>query len=87
MLEGVITIKTKLGIHARPASVLVKEAAKFNSDIFIIKDGNKFNAKSIMNLIGMAAKHGDEISIRVSGTDEEAAFEAITAIIKDGLGE
>ncbi|MCC5910233.1 MAG: HPr family phosphocarrier protein [Clostridiaceae bacterium] len=87
MLEKNIAIKNASGIHARPASMLVKEAAKFSADIIIVKNDSEYNAKSIMNVMSMGAKHGDEIKIKVSGSDEKEALEAITTLVEGGFGE
>ncbi|NLM04807.1 MAG: HPr family phosphocarrier protein [Clostridiales bacterium] len=87
MLEKVIEIKNKSGIHARPASMLVREASKYKSDITIIKGNSELNAKSIMNVMGMGAKCGDEITIRVSGEDEKLAFKEIVDLIERGFDE
>ncbi|GAB6086633.1 HPr family phosphocarrier protein [Alkaliphilus crotonatoxidans] len=87
MLEKVVTIKNEIGLHARPASLLVKEASRFKADTFLIKKGNKYNCKSIMNVLSMGAKKGDEIILRVDGSDEEEAMEALVDLIENKLNE
>ncbi|AOY76327.1 HPr family phosphocarrier protein [Clostridium formicaceticum] len=87
MLEKLMTIKNKTGIHARPAGKLVKEASKFQSDIVIIKSDSEFNAKSIMNVMSMGARMGEKVTVRVSGEDEKEAFDAIVDLIERGFDE
>jgi len=87
MLEKTVTVKNKSGIHARPASMLVREASKFKSDIIIVKGTSELNAKSIMNVMGMGARCGDEITIKVSGEDEKLAFKEIVDLIERGFDE
>lgn len=81
------TIINPSGLHARPASVFVKEANKFKSDIAIISGEKRINAKSIVKLMSTALKQGTDIVIEASGEDEEQAVAALTALLKDGFGE
>ncbi len=87
MLEKVVRIKNEIGLHARPASLLVKEATRFNADTILIKKGNEYNCKSIMNVLSMGAKKGDEILLRVDGPDEEEALEVLFDLIENKLNE
>ncbi|AOT71456.1 HPr family phosphocarrier protein [Geosporobacter ferrireducens] len=87
MLERKITIQNKLGIHARPASLLAKEAIKFKSQCFVIKKGNKFNCKSIMSILSMGGKQGEEVSLEILGEDEREAFESLIALFESNFGE
>lgn len=87
MLERVVIIKNEIGLHARPASLLVKEASRFKSDTIMIKKGNEYNCKSIMNVLSMGAKKGDEIILRVDGLDEEEAIEVLQDLIENKLNE
>lgn len=77
MIKDKIEIKNRLGIHARPAAMIAQEAGKYNSDIFISKDGMEVNAKSIMGIMMIAAEQGCNIELCVNGSDED---EAITAL-------
>ena len=79
------TLNTEEGIHARPASLLVKEASKYGCEIVILKDGNSYNAKSIMNILSMGASKGDELIITAEGENEEEAVEAIKALIESNF--
>lgn len=66
-----------IGLHARPASELAKTASMFTSDVKIITNGKEGNAKSIMNVMALGIKNNDEITIEVSGLDEEQAVAKI----------
>jgi len=75
------TILNKLGIHARPAAQFVKTANRFQADIFVEKDGEEVDGKSIMGLMMLAAGHGSIISVSADGPDADAAMEAIADLI------
>ena len=79
------TIKDDLGIHARPAGLLVKTAKNFNSEITIAKDGKSVNALKLMALMGLGVKCGDTITVTVSGEDEESAASAMEEFFKSSL--
>ena len=78
-------ITDELGIHARPAGLLVKEAAKFQSDIKIRKGEKEADAKRIFGIMSLAAKKGDEIIITADGTDEADAITTIEEFLKANL--
>lgn len=80
-------VTNKTGLHARPAQLFVKEASKYESDIRIIKDENKYNAKSIMSILTMAANKGTKIIIEANGIDEEMAVEALVKLLDSGFGD
>ena len=82
-----VIIMSESGLHARPASLFVKEANKFKSDISIIKDNKKCNGKSIINLLSLGAEKGDYITIKTIGEDEEQALEGLVKLIENGYGE
>ncbi len=82
MIQEKVKIKNKLGIHARPATLLAQEAGKYKSDIFISKDGIEVNAKSIMGIMMIAAEQGSTLSISISGCDEKEAAQALKNIFK-----
>lgn len=85
MIEKKAIVKSETGIHARPALSVVKEASKFKSQVLIVKDGNEYNAKSIVAIMCMAAVKNDEIVIKTTGDDEEAAAVAMVKLIEEGL--
>lgn len=82
-----ITIINKLGLHARAAAKLVKEAARFSAQIEIEKNGNRVNAKSIMGVMMLAASCNTVVQIHAQGDDQEQALEAIETLINDRFGE
>ncbi|SEG02440.1 phosphocarrier protein [Caloramator fervidus] len=82
MVEAKIKINSQTGLHARPASLLVKEANKFKSNICLVKHDKEYNAKSIMSVMSMGATFGDEIIIRASGEDENEALNSLKSIIE-----
>lgn len=87
MKEVVVNIKNKFGLHARPAALLVKTAAKFKSDVFISRDSQVVNGKSIMGVMMLAAENGAELMISANGEDEEDAVEALTALFEQKFNE
>jgi len=76
-------ITDKIGLHARPASQLAKEASKYESSIVIVSDGKEGNLKSIMNVMAMAVKTGQEVTIKADGPDADAAIAGIEKVMKD----
>ena len=76
-----LTIINKSGIHARPAAMFVKIANRFGSDIFVEKDGEKINGKSIMGLMMLAAGPGSKLMLHVKGVDAAAAIAEIEALV------
>lgn len=73
-------IKDPVGLHARPASILVQEATKFESEITISANGKNANLKSIMSVMALGVKSGEEITISAQGSDAELAIEEIKKI-------
>ena len=82
MLEQQAMVKNKLGIHARPAALLVQAAAKFTSEITLEKDGLAINGKSIMGVMMLAAEVGSVITVRVEGEDACTALGHIVEMIE-----
>ncbi len=87
MLRKEFTIENEVGLHARPASVLVQTANRFVSTITIKHDGEKANAKSIINVLSLGVEKGTKITIEIDGEDEKEAMGAITSLIKNNFGE
>jgi phosphotransferase system HPr (HPr) family protein len=81
MAKKEFTILNKLGIHARPAAQFVKTANRFQADVFVEKDGEEVDGKSIMGLMMLAAGHGSIITVSSDGPDEDAAMDAIADLI------
>ena len=77
MVRTKYTIKNEEGLHARPASDFCKTASKFKSKITVIKDGEEFEAKSILMVLCIGAVKGDEIELTADGEDEQEALDAL----------
>ena len=78
-------IKDELGIHARPAGLLVKEVKQFTSAITLECGEKKAAAKGLMGVMGMAVKQGNEVTITAEGDDEDAAIAALEAFFSANL--
>ncbi len=87
MVEKKITIKNKLGLHARAAVKFVNLANRFTSSVRIEKDGNEIDGKSILGILTLAAIQGSEIILKISGQDEKNALQALTALINNKFQE
>jgi len=87
MIKASITISNKLGLQARASAKLTKLAGSFQSDVFMTRNDRRVNAKSIMGVMMLAAGIGSIVEIEVVGADEQAAMDALTALINDKFGE
>ncbi len=87
MTERTVTIANKNGLHARPAAEIVKMAAKFKSDILLVRDELEVNGKSIMGVMMLAAEYGSSLLLRADGPDETEALGAIAQLIESKFGE
>ena len=79
------TITDPLGIHARPAGLLAKEAKKFSSVCTVTKDGQTKKLTQLMLLMAMGIKQGDTVTVAAEGADEDAAIEALRAFFESRL--
>ncbi|MDE5580041.1 MAG: HPr family phosphocarrier protein [Treponemataceae bacterium] len=87
MIEKIMTVKNRAGIHARPASLIAQTANKFSSEITLEKDEIEVNAKSIMGVIAMAAGYNTTIVLKVEGDDEQDAAAAIERLFETKFEE
>lgn len=87
MKEVKATIVNRLGMHARPASLIVKTADRYRSKIWIRKDDLEVNGKSIMGVMMLAAEPGATLILRADGPDEEEALAALSQLIADKFHE
>lgn len=78
-------IKDEVGIHARPAGLLVKEAKKYISKIVLEKDGKTVEATKLMAVMSMGVKCGQTVQVEITGEDEEAAYERIKNFFEENL--
>lgn len=85
MKEFNYTIKDEVGIHARPAGLLVKEAKKYESKIVIMKEGKSAEATKLMAIMGLGVKCGQTVKVEISGADEESAYEGVKAFFESNL--
>ncbi len=86
-VEKTFTIRNKLGLHARAASLFVQAANRFEADISVTKDGQEVNGKSIMGILILAAAQGAEIVVKASGSDAGGALSALGELIENKFGE
>src|SRR5438874_7998053 len=82
-----LVVSNKLGIHARPAAMFVRTANRFDCDIFVEKDGEKVNGKSIMGLMMLAAGPGSKLIIHAEGGDATRAIVELEALVKRKFDE
>ena len=87
MITSTVTISNKLGLHARASAKLTKLAGSFACEVFITRGERRVNAKSIMGVMMLAAGIGTEVRIETDGADEQAAMDALLALINDKFGE
>jgi phosphocarrier protein HPr len=82
-----LEIINKLGLHARASAKLTQLAAKFESDVQVMRNNRRVNAKSIMGVMMLAAGKGSKITVEISGPDEEQAMDAISKLVGEYFGE
>lgn len=87
MLTKEFTITNKLGLHARPAAMFVKVSSAHDAEIWVEKDDEQVNGKSIMGLMMLAAGYGAKIKVSAEGRDANAALDQLEALIASGFSE
>jgi len=87
MIRKDTVVKNRAGLHARPAALIVQTAGQYESNIFIEKDSEKINAKSIMGLLTMGAAFNTELIISAEGPDEEAAVNSLVELFESRFEE
>ena len=87
MIERAVQIVNRNGLHARPAAEVVKTAAKFKSEITIMRDDLEVNGKSIMGVMMLAAEFGSTVTLRADGEDADHAVEQLAGLIAAKFGE
>ena len=87
MIEVIVTIKNKAGLHTRPAATIVKLAAKYKCEFFISRDGMNINGKSIIGVMTLAAEEGAKLTLSFDGEDEKEAAKEIVDFFEIGFGE
>ncbi|MGA8891265.1 MAG: HPr family phosphocarrier protein [Anaeromyxobacteraceae bacterium] len=86
-IEKTFTIVNSLGLHARPAAMVVQTANRFKSEVQFEKDGLQINAKSIMGVLTLAAGRGSSVLVSCEGPDAAEAMVAIARVFETGFGE
>jgi len=87
MLQREVEIVNKLGLHARASAKLTQVAGQYKSSIWLIRNGRRVNAKSIMGVMMLAAAKGATVDIETDGPDEEAAMNALKGLIANRFDE
>ena len=87
MIKTTVTISNKLGLHARASAKLTKLAGSHNCEVWMSKGDRRINAKSIIGVMMLAAGLGSQVEIETNGPEEQAAMDAILALINDKFGE
>jgi phosphocarrier protein len=87
MIEHIVTISNRAGIHARPAAILVQATKNFNCNIYFEKGRERINAKSIMGVITLGAGFGTEVKIIAEGEGEEEAVESLVRLFESKFEE
>ena len=87
MVEKLLTVKNRAGIHARPAAIIAQTANKFECEVMLARDDTTVNTKSIMGVITMAAGYNTVLTLRTEGTDEKEAADAIEALFNSKFEE
>lgn len=85
MKEFTYVITDQAGIHARPAGLLVKQTQPYASEVTIVKGDEKGNAKSMLSVMGLGAKHGEELTVQAEGPDEDVVITELEDFFKNNL--
>jgi phosphocarrier protein HPr len=86
-IEKEITIVNRLGLHARPAAMFVRISSRYRAEVWVAKEGEEVNGKSIMGLMMLAAGQGSKLRIRCEGPDADKAIEELEDLIKARFNE
>ena len=86
-IEKEVTIINRLGLHARPAAMFVRIASRFRSEVWVAKEGEQINGKSIMGLMMLAAGQGSKLTIKCEGPDADKVMEELEELIQKKFSE
>jgi len=87
MIEARVTIRNRAGLHTRPAATLVKTAARFQAEFFIVNESLEINGKSIIGVMTLAAEQGATLLLRFDGPDEQQAAATVVDLFERGFDE
>ncbi|MDR1410795.1 MAG: HPr family phosphocarrier protein [Spirochaetaceae bacterium] len=87
MIERMVTIRNRAGIHARPSALLVQTIKDFDCSVYIEKGDDRINGKSIMGVLTLGASYGTELKLIADGRDEEKAMDALVKLFESGFEE
>lgn len=87
MTEREVVVTNRAGLHTRPASMIVREASRYDAEFLIQKDGYEINGKSIIGVMTLAAEQGTTLTLVFDGSDEDEAAEALAQLFENGFGE
>ena len=82
-----MTIKNRLGLHARAAAKLVKAAGEYQADIKLVKNGEEADARSVLSLISLGCPYDTKVMLKAQGIDADVAVVALSNLIQSGFGE
>jgi phosphocarrier protein HPr len=85
-IERTVTIRSKSGLHARPAAIFVQKAKGFQSQITLTKKEKTANAKSILSVLTLGAAQGDQVILKINGDDAEIAMGELASLLEEDLG-
>jgi phosphocarrier protein HPr len=85
--EKVCIVRNKMGLHARPAALIVQTANRYPCDVALVKDGQEVNGKSIMGVLMLAAAKGSTITVRTEGEQAQACASALSDLFEKGFNE
>ena len=86
-IEKEITIINRLGLHARPAAMFVRIASRYRAEVWVEKEGEQINGKSIMGLMMLAAGQGSRLTVRCEGADADKVMEELEELIRQKFNE
>jgi phosphocarrier protein HPr len=86
-IEKQCTVRNKMGLHARPAALIVQTANRFPCDVTLVKDGQPVNGKSIMGVLMLAAASGTVVTVRTEGDQAQQCADAIAELFEKGFNE
>lgn len=87
VVESTLEIVNKAGLHARASTRFVQLANRYKSDVFVTKDDQEVNGKSIMGVLLLVAAKGSQITIRCDGDDAKTCLQALSELVREGFGE